>query len=670
MRFYYYPEKLSFHIRAIWPIKFRNQFILFTKYKFLTMKTLLCLLLLCAGSISYAQNSIQDFGAFTEDEKNYKECPFDKDADAVVFFDKATSNYDDEWNLVTSRDIRFKILKEKGKDRANIHILFYSGDDFEFIRDVDAVILSYDDQNNPVVSKLDHKSIFKNKINAAYSELTFAIPNVKVGSIIEYKYESVKKSYGGLKDWIFQKDIPVLLSTYELYVIPNHQFAYSVYKSNYLPIDIKPDQSQGKITFTMKGIPGLRDEPFMAADRDYLQRVTFQLSGYTNYFGDNKNINTWTDVTRDLLNNEYFGTQLSKNIPNTADLKALCSETGSTLQKMKIIHNYVQTHMIWDHFIGIYTDGLKSAWDKKKGSTGDINLLLINLLRDNGLEAYPILISERSHGKVDTTYPYKNQFNTVAAYVVIDGKSYILDAVDHETPSGMVPFDFLNTKGYIVDRKKGGFVTITDNSRKDRNLINILASIEASGTIKGQAAVYNYDYARLDKEDKYKNDISKFKDDYTKTYSVKIDSLKLEGTESDSLPLTENIGFNTSLNKSGDYFLLNYNLFTGFDKNPFVSNNRFSNIDFGCLSSKLVNGSFTLPDNLVVESLPKNITLKAPDNSMSITRMFDKQDNTIRCMIKIDIQKAEFEPSEYQMVQGFFKQMLDDLNEPIVLKAK
>jgi hypothetical protein len=667
MRFNQITKKISFLTRTSSTAKFKNQFT--SVRKPLTMKTLLCFLLLCIGSISYAQNTIPDFGAFTEDEKSYKECPFDKDADAVVFFDKATSNYDDEYQLVTSRDIRFKILKDKGKERGNIHIFYESGDDFEFLRDVDAVILSYDDQNNPVITKLDHKAIYKNKINSIVSEVTFALPNVKVGSIIEYKYESVKKSYDGLKDWKFQMNIPVLLSTYDLYILPNCQFAYTVYKSSYLQIDIKPDQSQGKISFTMKNIPGLRDEPFMAADRDYLQRVTFQLSGYTNYMGEKK-LNTWEDITRNLLNSEYFGTQLNKNISNTGELKALCDGISSEIEKMKVIHNYIRTHIVWNQSYGIETYGIKSAWEKKKGSTADINLLLINLLKDNGLDAYPILISERDNGKVDTTYPYTNQFDLVAAYILVDGKSYILDGTDTKTPTGIIPFTFLNTKGFIVDRKKGGFITITDNSRKDRGLINILAQIDPTGIIKGQAAVYNYDYARLDKERMYNNDISKYKDDYAKTYSVKIDSLKLEGTESDSLPLTEIIDLSSGLNKSGNYYLLNYNLFTGYNKNPFVSNNRFTNIDFGCLTSDLLNASFIIPDNFAIESLPKNITIKAPDNSMSLTRMFDKQDNTIRCMAKIDIQKSEFTPEEYQMVQGFFKQMLDYLNEPIVLKAK
>ena len=64
--------------------------------------------------------------------------------------------------------------------------------------------------------------------------------------------------------------------------------------------------------------------------------------------------------------------------------------------------------------------------EKKKGNSGDINLLLVALLRSAGLKAYPILVSERGHGKVDTTSSFLDQFSNVHAYVEIDEKNTFL----------------------------------------------------------------------------------------------------------------------------------------------------------------------------------------------------------------------------------------------------
>lgn len=106
-----------------------------------------------------AQNQLPDLGAFSTEDFNMKECSFDKTADAVRIFDRATSNYNDEYNLITDRRIRLKILKESGIDRGNIHILFYSKDKVEYITKINAVIATPDKVKGYVWNKLDQKTV-------------------------------------------------------------------------------------------------------------------------------------------------------------------------------------------------------------------------------------------------------------------------------------------------------------------------------------------------------------------------------------------------------------------------------------------------------------------------------------------------------------------------------
>ncbi len=57
-------------------------------------------------------------------------------------------------------------------------------------------------------------------------------------------------------------------------------------------------------------------KPYMDAEKDYLQHVEFQLSGYQGTFGGTtKYMTTWAEVTRELMSNPSFGVQLNKNIP-------------------------------------------------------------------------------------------------------------------------------------------------------------------------------------------------------------------------------------------------------------------------------------------------------------------------------------------------------------------
>src|SRR5688500_18683429 len=104
------------------------------------MKPLFCCLLLLTSYFGIGQSSVPEFGKFTEEEKKLTECAFDKEADAIVLIDQASSDHDDEYRLITTRRIRIKVLKEKGIGRADIMIPYRSYEDVEFISNVEAII--------------------------------------------------------------------------------------------------------------------------------------------------------------------------------------------------------------------------------------------------------------------------------------------------------------------------------------------------------------------------------------------------------------------------------------------------------------------------------------------------------------------------------------------------
>src|SRR6186713_1639869 len=96
-------------------------------------KPFLFVLLSISLSQLYAQSELPAMGFYSEEERNLSVCAFDKDAEAVVLLDHAVSDHDEDYNLITTRRIRIKILTDKEIDRGNISIPFYSKDKFEFI---------------------------------------------------------------------------------------------------------------------------------------------------------------------------------------------------------------------------------------------------------------------------------------------------------------------------------------------------------------------------------------------------------------------------------------------------------------------------------------------------------------------------------------------------------
>lgn len=637
------------------------------RFKGLLM-VLLCTTLCYSG---FAQLEDINLGIVLEDELKLKECSFDKNADAVILLDKAASYFNDEYNLITERRIRLKILKEKGVERGNVSIPYYSNNGFEVITGIEAVVVSPEENGNLKVSALEKKNIYNRKVNSLYSEVKFALPNVKVGSVIDYRYKSTMKNYVGLKKWDFQSDIPILVSSYTVAPIPNSEFNYSVYKKTYFPIKIDMDKSAGRVRFEMNNIPGIRDEVYSTSPANFFQRVNFQLSGYTDYYGKHSYTTTWEQLTKELLQQKEFGTQVNKDLSGSDIIKRLPSSL-SALEKMKALFNFVRSEMVWNDIYSKYSDeGVKTTLEKKKGNTADINLLLVSLLKSAGVEAYPLLVSERRNGIIDTTYSYLDQFDKVIAYVNIDGTPYVLDGTDKYTPFFMVSPDLLNTIGFLVDKKKRGFVYFSNLPHKDVDLVSFYNSISESGVMSGEASVRNEQYAKLYKEERYRLDTVKYREALLKSYPfLNVDSFSIAGVGNDSAALVQTLKYSSTLKKSGGYYLVNYNLFTGFNENPFITQQRFTDIDFGARYLASVAGTFTYPPSWVPEQLPANKTLVSPDRTMSVSRAMQKDGNTINVLLSVKINKESYSAEEYDMVKAFFSQMTDLFNEPILFKAK
>src|SRR6187402_1739647 len=161
-------------------------------------KPFLFILLCISLSQLYAQSELPAMGFYSEEERNLSVCAFDKDAEAVVLLDHAVSDHDEDYNLITTRQSE--------------------------------------------TFKLNKNQVFTEKVNDYFSLIKFALPAVKAGSIIEYTYTSVMKSYSGLDNWIFQSDIPTLKSLYHLTVIPTAEFTYVVSKKEEYPIIVNQEQ--------------------------------------------------------------------------------------------------------------------------------------------------------------------------------------------------------------------------------------------------------------------------------------------------------------------------------------------------------------------------------------------------------------------------------------------
>ncbi|HET9745352.1 MAG TPA: DUF3857 domain-containing protein [Chitinophagaceae bacterium] len=622
------------------------------------------------ANISYGQTEFPAFGSFTASDVNMKECSFDPEAEAIILLDKAVAGYDDDYRLITERRIRIKILNQKGIERANISIPFYSRDDYENISRVEAYTYNFDEAGRPSFIPIDKKSFYTERTNSYWSQMKFAMPVVKVGSIIEYHYVSTMKSYGGLDEWRFQSEIPTLTSSFLLQMVPTHEFTYSVQKSNKYRIIIQPLPNDGRIYFEMSNIPGLRKEPYMDAPRDYLQKVIFQHSAYLTSFGSKQKTNTtWKDVAYDLMTDKNYGSQLDKDLKIDA-IKVLIANEPTATAKLKVVYDYVKKNVAWN---GIDTwfsrDPLKTVWDRKNGTSGEMNLLLVNLLNSAGIETYPVLAAERHYGKIDTTFPFIERFNKTVAFALADGRQYILDASQENCPVGLTPFPLLGTTAFLVDKKKFNLLRIAPGSKYYTNIITINGELDTGGVLTAETNVQSYDYARQFVLNEIKSDKRKFiAEVFENPYDgISIDSFLITPPEFDSLPVAQYVRFKQQLNQAGGFALLNPNLFARMEKSPFISSIRFTNVNFGYPYNITVQETFKVPPGTKIDP-PEDKAIRSNDKSIEAFKQVRFENNEIKVIMRF-VQTTTLVPAEnYTAIKDFYKKMIDMLNEPVLVK--
>jgi hypothetical protein len=616
------------------------------------------------------------------------DCDYDKGAVAYKLIDRGNLYYDrgvDFFKMVVERRTRIKILKDKGMDYANVKIPYYSRNNDQKMVNIDAYTYNLDASGNVVATKVEKSSIYTQKLSKNFTQVTIAFPQVKVGSVIEYKYRIDRENIGYIEDWYFQDEIPVRFSEFEMKVPLNFKFNEDPFI--YMKVDKKQDENDDLLsandglyrvktlykTYTMQNLPGIHDEPYMTCKDDYLQRIGFQLAQIDYGEGNIKDLRTtWLDVVKRMDEDEDFGQELRKGLNAAETVLATSIQCKDTLCRMAAIFNTVKTSMNWNGENSIYAmQGINTAWDKKTGSTGDINIILYSLLKKAGITTFPLLTSTRDHGTINLFFPSEKQFDALMVYAEVGGKAYILNAADRYNPYRLIPYNVINTRGFLVDGQKSEWITIVSPDQK-RQMTAIQADIDANGVMKGEAMVNSYDYAKNPRYKSWLQSKSSFKDNYFgKAFTaIKVDSLEVTNADNDAEPLEQKVKFSSKLNSSGGYSYFNINLFSGLEANPFTDDDRTTDVDFGYMQDYTMYGSFIIPDGYGFDELPKNMTMIMPDTSIIFTRHLQAEDNTLNTRVSIQFKKTTYSAQYYPEFQEFYKKMLAKLNEQIVIKKK
>ncbi|TDW45839.1 transglutaminase superfamily protein [Flavobacterium sp. 270] len=623
----------------------------------------------------------------TKEELLEKSNPKDTTAPAAILFKKAKTyfTYSDRGFLATNvYELKIKIYKKEGLSWANQKVSYYVG--YENLND-DSVKFSdavtYNLENGAIVkTKLNSEGSFKNKINKYWNESTITLPNVKVGSIIEFKYVLKTENIIRLPDFDFQFDIPVNYFEYKT-EIPEF-FIYKTVNIGFNKIETQTELVQNKqlyasdykqinSTYTGYNIPALTKEKYIDNINNYLGSIHKELE--KKRFPDKPVVDytkTWEGVATTIYKSESFGKEIKVKDYFTEDLKSLIQNLNTPREKLNAIFNFVQKRMNWDERRGYNVDkGVKKAYTDRTGNVAEINFMLLSMLKTAGIEANPVLVSTLENGI--PLFPTLTDFNYVIASAEIDGEQILLDASNKFTTPNILPLNVLNWNGRLIKEDGTSKEIPLIRNEASKNFYNIIAEIDPkSGKVEGTLNIRKTGYNALKfraANDNKKNEeyLEKLENDFNievKEYSIENKNEDLSKAVSEKIEFTLNHPYDVIDSK----IIMRPLLFFTDKNNPFNQENRIMPVYFGFVNHHNYTISYEIPAGYAVESLPKSKRIALENKQAVFTLVTAIEDNKIQIRSTTEINKAIFAADEYDMLKEFFQKIIESQNEKIVLK--
>lgn len=433
----------------------------------------------------------QLFGVIDTADLKLTDCDFEKGANAMVLFDRAEVSYRFS-SIIMERHKRIKIFKDQGKDEANIRIEYYGVHKDEEITDVEAETINFD--NNTInYTKIDKQLIYDKAIDKERRELVFTFPNVKPGSVVEFKYKWITAYPANYPDWFFQSNIPVRYSEFDASF--NENLPFEIRKKIYQPAvkdtAMKRTNPRGtRQIWALANIKSYTAEPFMDYPEDYLQRVTFGVA---------RRQYTWADIGKAMLADDDFGGQLTTaSLNGEAAIIAKANSLKAPADQIKFLFDTVRNAMKWNETDAWYTvDGVRKAWNKKTGNSAEINLALFHLLKSVNFIPYLMCLKNRERGAFNPDNPRISQLNTTIVYLPVDSANYyVLDASDKYNSYNNIPYSFSGLTALTIDPDRKLFGTFHLKPGSSREVVLVNGSISADGRFSGSTQISSNGYSR------------------------------------------------------------------------------------------------------------------------------------------------------------------------------
>jgi hypothetical protein len=659
-------------------------------------KTMLMLLLFTISVIAAsAQEFSTRYGKVTKDELTMTSYPKDTTATAVTLYKNVEARYSyiyGKFVIEYYYETKIKVLKAEGKEYADVNIPFYntgkSGDAKETVSRIEAYAYNLED-GKINKTKMEKSYIFEEQLNTNLKQIKFSIPSVKAGTVIEYKYNITSELYWQFADMIIQQNIPVKYAKYEVLIPEYFNYNIETRGGEFLKMEEVPSNqnftvmgddhltssvncSSRQLTFTANDLSALKDEPNVWCAEDFCTKVTFELKGiqfpnsiYQSYTTD------WNKIEELLKNENDFGGLLKLKNPFKEEMSALNMKDLSTQDKIRSIYQLLKKKISWNENYHFYGNNIKKAIKEGSGSNADINFILISMLKDAGINAFPIMMSTRDQGRLPLTYPSINKLNTfIVGINDTDSTVVFLDGSVKNGDINILPPKLMVDRARIYNvNGKGDWIDLTNIGRNSINTL-IKGSITPEGKVEGERVTYYFgEYAELIRTSfKAAKDSTTYIEKKETEDGIDAKGFSFKNLNNFSSSVQENLAFNKEAIFNDEHIYLNPMIFPHLTKNQFTSETRKLPIEFSYPQTFKLTCVLDIPQGYQVEELPKSVKINLDKDGCSCTYNIKVIDNKIQLLYIFSLKRILYSKEEYASLRNFWGTIVDKNNEQIVLK--
>ncbi len=576
---------------------------------------------------------------------------------------------------VSSLHYIIKILNERGKeDFSEAQIEYdttYEKIELEYARTIkpDGTVADVGSRHIRDVSKYLNFPLYSN-----VHVYIISFPEITEGAVIEYKLKVYRNKLINKNDFALnyplQTSDPVISADFALSLPKASSVNIKIINEKYnnFGAQLEPavEKTSNRVIYRwqFKAIPQIIPEPNMPATVQI--NPTILIATFKSWKAIYQ---WWWDLARDKI-------KADAAIKNKA--RELTEQLVSEEEKIRAIYNFCAQKIRYVAVeygqAGFEPHKAEDIFRNKYGDCKDKAMLLVTMLKEVGVQAYPVLISTREYYDLNPDFP-SMMFNHCIAAVIFQDQTIFLDPTAETCPFGDLPPDDQNRQ-VLVFKDDGYKIEVTPLYPAGHNLLKQDTVIKIGpdeGIVAGKS-VFTYGmYSQSQRywflytppqlvEEALKEKIQEI------SIGSQLQDYSVENLNDLNKPVVLNYKF-----KGGEYLTSAGNLriipqLTGLDSGLVAKDKCRYPIDFNILDSKETDFSIELPPDFSVKYMPENVNEDSRWLKFSV--QYRQEGRKIYFLQRAELKDTEVSEADYPKFKNFFEALAKKIKQRIVLERK